>query len=84
MLDSLGKFNPENRKEDAFEKKEKPDFLYHGSPNPDIQELEPRKGHVPDDKDLERSFASDLPAFAAAHGFSWASKEGFNRRKKIK
>lgn len=56
-------------------------FVYHGSSTPMLTTLEPRKQSIP--REVERAawpelvYASDLPAFAAAHAFSWGTNEGF-------
>jgi hypothetical protein len=61
-----------------FEKREKPEFLYHGSNTLGIEEFEPRKRFTPNGEDREKAvYASDIPAFAAAHSFPWGSDEGF-------
>lgn len=56
-------------------------LVYHGSSTPMLTTLEPRKQSIP--REVERAawpelvYASDLPAFAAAHAFSWGTDEGF-------
>ena len=62
------------------EKKEKPEFLYHGTNVPDIEEFEPKKrlmpgnikGNIP-----PRIYAGDNPAFASTFSFPWFTNEGF-------
>ena len=54
---------------------EKPPFVYHGS-SVEITELEPRERFTPAEGVGSRVYASDLPAFAAAHAFPWHSGEG--------
>ena len=55
---------------------EKPPFLYHGSLNGDIKVLEPREGHTPAEGVGKRIYATQLPAWAAAHSWDWSSDEG--------
>jgi hypothetical protein len=57
-----------------------PPFLYHGSSTADIDTLEPRKRYTPGNEkgSPEGIYATDDPAFAAAHAFPWASTEGIN------
>lgn len=52
--------------------------LYHGSINAGINVLEPKKRFTPGNEtdSPEAIYASDDPAFAAAHGFPWSSTEG--------
>lgn len=56
-------------------------FLYHGSLTPGLAMLEPRKRFLPGGVEASRwpalVYASELPAFAAAHAFPWDSAEGF-------
>lgn len=66
--------------EQSAEKKEKPEFLYHGTNLADIEEFEPRKRLIPgsDKGDIpSRVYAGDNPAFAAAFSFPWTTDEGF-------
>lgn len=57
------------------------EFVYHGSATPMLTKIEPRKQSIPREVDRaawpELVYASDLPAFAAAHAFSWGTDEGF-------
>jgi diadenosine tetraphosphate (Ap4A) HIT family hydrolase len=55
-------------------------FLYHGSSTDDIERLEPSLRYTPGEElDSPASiYASDLPAFAAAHSFPWSSDEGID------
>jgi hypothetical protein len=55
-------------------------YLYHGSPIGDINVLEPRKLSTPGGEinSPEGVYASDDPAFAAAHAFRWGSSEGID------
>jgi len=55
-----------------------PTVLYHGSQTDAIQTLEPRRRYTPGtEKDPPAGvYASDDPAFAAAHSFPWSSNEG--------
>lgn len=55
-----------------------PSFLYHGSSTPGIEILEPRKRYTPgyEQNSPEGIYASDDPAFAAAHAWEWSSNEG--------
>ena len=62
----------------ADAKIEKPAFVYHGSITPNIQEFEPRERYKPQEGVGARIYATDLPAFAAAHSFPWHSAEGFD------
>lgn len=52
--------------------------LYHGSQTDNIETLEPRKRYTPGEITNSPSaiYASDDPAFAAAHAFPWSSSEG--------
>lgn len=55
-------------------------ILFHGSQTDNIEILEPRKRFVLG-KDLSSPFAiyaTDHPAYAAAHAFPWATTEGVN------
>lgn len=55
-------------------------FFYHGSSTDGIECLEPRLRHAPGEELSSPSsiYASDLPAFAAAHSFPWSSDEGID------
>ena len=55
-------------------------FLYHGSSVDGIECLEPRLRYTPGDEEMSPAgiYASDLPAFAAAHSFPWSSDEGID------
>lgn len=55
-------------------------FFYHGSSTDGINRLEPRLRYTPGEElDSPASiYASDLPAFAAAHSFPWSSDEGID------
>lgn len=55
-------------------------FLYHGSLTADINTLEPRLRYIPGNEESspESIYATDDPAFAAAHSFPWSSDEGIN------
>lgn len=57
-----------------------PDALYHGSTTSNITILEPRRRFTPGNEENapEAIYATDDPAFAAAHAFPWASIEGIN------
>lgn len=57
---------------------EKPPFVYHGSDAGTIEDFEPRKRFTPAEDVGELVYASDLPAFAAAHSFPWGTDEGFD------
>jgi hypothetical protein len=52
--------------------------LFHGSLTDHIETLEPRKRYTPGGEENSPSgiYASDDPAFAAAHAFPWSSVEG--------
>lgn len=53
--------------------------LYHGSDRGDIRRLEPRKRFTPGSHRTEAPpavYASDDPAYAAAHSFPWTTAEG--------
>lgn len=54
--------------------------LYHGSQTDNITTLEPRKRFIPgnDTAPPAAIYASDHPAYAAAHAFPWATAEGVN------
>lgn len=54
--------------------------LYHGSQTDNIEVLEPRTRYTPGtEKDSPAGiYASEDPAFAAAHAFPWSSAEGVN------
>jgi hypothetical protein len=54
--------------------------LFHGSQTDNIETLEPRKRFVPsnDTAPLAAIYASDHPAYAAAHAFPWFTAEGVN------
>lgn len=54
--------------------------LYHGSITGNIATLEPRKRYVPGNEknSPECIYATDDPAFAAAHAFPWTSSEGID------
>jgi hypothetical protein len=62
---------------------EKPPFLYHGSTIGGIEELNPRERHKPDEKIGARVYASNLPAWAAAHSWDWSSDEKYISKKKF-
>jgi len=66
---------PENVEKDQGLNIEKPPLVYHGS-SVEIAELEPRERFTPAEGVGNRVYASDLPAFAAAHSFPWHSGEG--------
>jgi len=55
-------------------------FFYHGSSTDGIECLEPRLRYTPGEELSSPSsiYASDLPAFAAAHSFPWSSDEGID------
>jgi len=55
-------------------------FLYHGSATDGIKYLEPRLRYTPGEEFISPAgvYASDLPAFAAAHSFPWTSNEGID------
>lgn len=55
-------------------------FFYHGSSTDGIERLEPRLRYTPAEEFNSPSgiYASDLPAFAAAHSFPWSSDEGID------
>jgi hypothetical protein len=55
-------------------------FFYHGSSTDGIKCLEPRLRYTPGEELSSPSsiYASDLPAFAAAHSFPWSSDEGID------
>lgn len=57
-----------------------PPFLYHGSAAANIDTFEPRKRYTPGNEknSPESIYATDDPAFAAAHAFPWSSNEGIN------
>lgn len=57
-----------------------PLYFYHGSSVDGIACLEPRLRYTPgEESDSPASvYASDLPAFAAAHSFPWSSDEGID------
>jgi hypothetical protein len=55
-----------------------PPVLYHGSSTAGIAEFEPRRRYVPSEAIDDQIYATDLPAFAAAHSFPWQSSEGFD------
>lgn len=74
--DPAKEIKPENEKSE----KEKPEFLYHGTDLPNIEEFEPRKRLIPggDKGDVSaRVYAGDNPAFAAAFSFPWSTDDGF-------
>jgi len=54
--------------------------LFHGSQTDNIEMLEPRKRFVPgtDPSSPFAIYATDHPAYAAAHAFPWATAEGVN------
>lgn len=53
--------------------------LYHGSQADNIEMLEPRKRYTPGEiPNSPAIYASDDPAFAAAHAFPWSSSEGID------
>jgi len=57
--------------------------LYHGSITPNIEQLEPRRRYTPGqlgDDVPAAVYATDDPAYAAAHAFPWGSDEGFDLR----
>jgi hypothetical protein len=55
--------------------------LYHGSATPALTEIEPRSRFIPVGVSEAHwpalVYASDIPAFAAAHSFPWSTNEGF-------
>jgi hypothetical protein len=55
--------------------------LYHGSATAALTEIEPRSRFIPVGVPEPRwpalVYASDIPAFAAAHAFPWSTNEGF-------
>lgn len=55
-----------------------PTFFYHGSATDGIECLEPKLRYTPGNElaSPPSVYASDLPAFAAAHSFPWSSSEG--------
>lgn len=56
-------------------------ILYHASPDDGIDELIPQKISTPgieEGTSPARIYAGNDPAYAAAHGFRWETKEGFN------
>lgn len=56
-------------------------YLYHGSTTKGIKLFEPRKRFTPGvlGKNVPPAiYATDDPRYAAAHAFSWSSKEGFD------
>jgi hypothetical protein len=56
------------------------EILFHGSLTPRLEVLEPHKRSIPGGVNAAWPalvYASDLPAFAAAHSFPWGSEEGF-------
>lgn len=57
-------------------KHEKPPFLYHGSTTAGIVELNPRERHKPNEEVGARVYATQSPAWAAAHSWDWSSDEG--------
>ena len=67
-----------NFESEPMEPREKPTLLYHGTGVPNIDMMEPRKRFTPGGQNApERVYAGDMPAFAAAHSFPWATEEGF-------
>lgn len=54
--------------------------LFHGSQTDNIKTLEPRKCFVPSNDTAPPAavYASDDPAYAAAHAFPWVTAEGVN------
>ena len=54
--------------------------LFHGSQTDNIQKLEPRRRYTPGQEENSPSsiYATDNPAYAAAHSFPWSSDEGAN------
>lgn len=55
--------------------------LFHASPCGTIEEFEPRKEATPtveQGQSPARVYATDNPAYASGHGFSWATREGFD------
>ncbi|MDD5040700.1 MAG: hypothetical protein PHY34_06165 [Patescibacteria group bacterium] len=63
------------------EKEPVPSTLYHGTTATAVEEFEPRRRSIPGGADPETQpkliYASDNPAFSAAHAFLWGSNEGF-------
>jgi len=55
-------------------------YFYHGSLTDEIERLEPRLRYTPGNESNSPAgiYASDLPAFAAAHSFPWSSDEGID------
>lgn len=78
MSENFGEKSPLH--EDFSEHQEKPPFVYHGSPNPNIEEFEPHKRYTPGAMQGQEIppaiYAGDDPGYAAAHGFAWGSSEG--------
>jgi hypothetical protein len=72
---------PEDSEQHTPEEGAVPEILYHGSVTAGIEEFEPRRRSIPGGADSETqpklTYASDNPAFAAAHSFLWGSNEGF-------
>ncbi|MFH1178418.1 MAG: hypothetical protein V1711_01700 [bacterium] len=65
---------------EQVEKKEKPEFLFHGTNAMNIEKFEPRKRQIPSEAvgDVPaRVYGGDNPAFASAFAFPWSSNEGF-------
>lgn len=59
---------------------EKPPFLFHGSLTGDIEELEPRERHKPEESIGARVYATPFPAWAAAHSWDWSSEDRVDTR----
>ncbi len=53
-------------------------ILFHGSQTDNIGALEPRRRYIPGNEEgaPEGTYATDNPAYAAAHSFPWSSDEG--------
>ena len=63
----------------GIENKEKPAFLWHGTNSSNVDTLTPQKRYTPGGENVPgKVYASDLPAFSAAHSFPWSSDEGIN------
>lgn len=74
---------PISREVEEKEKKEKPVVVYHGSSTPDLEELQPRKERVRDEKEGRVVFGTADRAFASMFlgprpDDSWSSKGSLN------
>lgn len=81
MSESFEKLpSPSEDRPASPEEREKPEFVYHGSNQPDIAEFEPRKRYTPgayEGQEVPAAvYAGDDAAYAAAHAFPWNSDEG--------